>query len=67
MNYIHQLKASIAERDAAIAAAQQEIQDFLRFLSSDKFTGLENGERKDWISTADVIHELQQLRSTLQV
>jgi hypothetical protein len=66
MNFIHRLKADLASRDAAIDAAQQKIADLLVFLHSAKFTGTENGERKDWVATGDVIAELRDLRSTLQ-
>ena len=68
MNYIHQLKLDIQTRDAAIATAQLELQEFLEFLASDKFTGVDStGERKDWIATGDVVRWVQALRSTLEV
>lgn len=67
MNFIQRLKSDLEQRDATIATAQQEIQDFLAFLHSEKFTGMgSNGERKDWIATGDVISRLQELRAALQ-
>lgn len=68
MNFIQRLKADIQTRDAALATGQLEIQEFLEFLHSEKFTGVDsNGERKDWIATGDVVRWLQALRSTLEV
>lgn len=32
----------------------KEISDFRAHLASEEFTGAEDGDRKDWISTADV-------------
>jgi hypothetical protein len=67
MNFIHRLKADLATRDIAVNAAQQQIQDFLQFLGTEKFLGVDTDEqRKDWISTRDVVTMLQDLRSTLQ-
>ena len=67
MNFIHRLKADLATRDEAVNAAQQQIQDFLQFLGTEKFLGVDTDEqRKDWISTRDVVTMLQDLRSTLQ-
>ena len=67
MNFIHRLKADLATRDEAVNAAQQQIQDFLQFLGTEKFLGVDSdGQRKDWISTRDVVTMLQDLRSTLE-
>jgi hypothetical protein len=65
MNYIKQLES---EREALIATVDltgQQIAQFMAFLHSSKFTGTENGERKDWIATGDVIQWLRELRNTL--
>lgn len=68
MNFIQRLKTEVEHRDAAIQAAQQEVTDFLAFLHSEKFTGVDtDGSRKDWIATGDVVAWLQGLRSTLKV
>lgn len=44
---------------------KQEIEDFLVFLNSPKFIGVQSdGSRKDWISTGDVIERMKNLRGT---
>lgn len=66
MNYIKSLQAEIAQKNAQIAEAKETIQEFLAHLNGPKFTGVDSdGSRKDWISTADVIFRLQELRSIL--
>lgn len=68
MNYIKVLQSKVAARDGAIEEAQQQITEFIAFLHSDKFTGVESdGGRKDWIATGDVIHQLTNLREALQI
>lgn len=67
MNYIARLKMEAVNRDMAIETAQNEITEFMAFLNSPKFTGVESdGGRKDWIATGDVMARLMELRSTLQ-
>lgn len=67
MNYIKQLQAANDAQKQTLTNLEIEINDFLRFLQSDKFTGVESdGGRKDWISTGDVIHQLMNFRSTIQ-
>ena len=66
MNYIKQLEERARILGAVRADAEAEIIRFQLFLNGPKFTGTENGERKDWISTTDVFHFLQELRQTLQ-
>jgi len=41
-------------------------EEFQRHLSLPKFSGTENGERKDWIATQDVHNRLNQLLSMLR-
>jgi len=66
MNYIKRLEADVQNRDARIEAAMVEITDFIHFLYSEKFRGVESdGSRKDWIATGDVLHQLQNLRDAL--
>jgi hypothetical protein len=65
MNFIKQLQAENEELKAKLASATQSITDFMVFLNGPKFTGTENGERKDWIATGDVQTRLSQLRSEL--
>jgi len=62
-NYIQKLQDENKFRLEQIITVQAEINDFIKFLHSPKFFGLENGERKDWISTGDVLNFLIDLRS----
>lgn len=64
MNHILKLQEQVAAQKQALADVQNNINEFLKYLNSQKFTGVEsNGERKDWISTTDVHHFLVALRS----
>lgn len=68
MNYIHQLRQQVETRNTAIAHAQVSINRMMAHLATDKFIGTDsNGDRKDWISTTDVVNFLRELRSELQV
>lgn len=66
MNHILKLQEENKALKLASQNAQEEIQFFLAHLCSAKFTGTENGERKDWIATGDVIIRLQEIRGALQ-
>jgi hypothetical protein len=55
MNYIHDLEREIASLKARLKAKDDASVAFIMFLHSPKFVGEENGERKDWIATSDVI------------
>lgn len=63
MNYIQQLKADLSGQIATVESFKQHIHEFRAYLNSPKFTGTENGERKDWIATADVLHWLRETES----
>lgn len=64
MNYIGQLKEQIAERDARLAVLETSLSEITALLHSPKFTGTEsNGERKDWIATADVLNWIRETRT----
>lgn len=63
MNYIAQLKQQVSERDARIASLESSMEAFRLHLHSAKFTGTENGERKDWIATGDVLKWLLETRT----
>jgi hypothetical protein len=66
MNYIKRLEAEAGAKDAKIANALDQINDFLAHLASPKFAGTEVcGSRKDWIAINDVAARLQALRSEL--
>lgn len=63
MNYIHNLQAQNSALREQLAEKNEKINDFISFLHSDKFKGVESdGSRKDWISTADVLNFLMQIR-----
>lgn len=63
MKFINQLQKDNADLKQQLQTTQEEINQFISFLHSPKFIGTENGERKDWISTGDVIARLINLRS----
>lgn len=60
MNYIKRLESSLASSERNLENGEAAIQDFRRFLQSDKFQGIDlDGGRKDWISTKDVEERLR--------
>lgn len=64
MNYILSLKEKNETQYAQLKAIEQEINDFISFLHSDKFAGVDSqGNRKDWISTGDVLNRMMEIRS----
>jgi hypothetical protein len=65
-NHINNLTTSVAELRAVITAVRKDITNFKSYLSGSKFTGSEDGERKDWISTGDVMRWLSDIDSSLQ-
>lgn len=65
MNYILQLQSALHDRNAQLRAFDQAACLFLAFLHGPKFTGQEGGERKDWISTGDVIAWLRETQSAM--
>jgi hypothetical protein len=67
MNYIKSLQAENTELKEKIGTVLNEIDAFIIFLNSSKFTGTEGGERKDWIATGDVIRALNELKQVLPI
>lgn len=65
MNHIKRLQQENADLRAALAAFEANAQAFQIHLGSAKFTGTENGERKDWIATGDVLSWLRETRSAI--
>jgi len=65
MNYIKSLQEENKQLKEIIARAQVEINQFNMFLVSPKFIGLENGERKDWISTGDTMRATREIQFIL--
>jgi len=65
MNYIQKLQQENANLKTALELAGDDINSFLTFLqTSPKFQSTET-ERKDWISTGDVIRRLREIRNIL--
>ena len=67
MNYITRLQAENELLKEQLAKAERQVTTFMAFLQGPKFTGEENGERKDWIATGDVQNWLSQFRTELNV
>lgn len=65
MNYIKNLQAQNKALKEQIGAMESQINNFVAFLHSAKFVGFENGARKDWISTGDVINWMREFRGEL--
>jgi hypothetical protein len=54
MNYIQALRSENANLKAEVEAMREAARDFIAHLQSPKFQGTGiDGERKDWIATAD--------------
>lgn len=67
MNYIKSLIDENRKSKSAAENATKEINYFIAFLqTSSKFIDVDqNGERKDWIATSDVIKRLKEIREIL--
>ena len=66
MNYIKRLQEETESFSSQINHADYAINDFRIFLQSSKFTGTDlDGSRKDYISTSDVMAQLQIIRNSL--
>lgn len=63
MNYIHQLQADLSAQIAVVEYFKADFAKLRAWLHSPKFTGDDNGERKDWISTGDVLTWLREVES----
>ena len=63
-NYIKKLEAIGTERAERLQAMHERIEWMRAHLLSAKFTGIDaDGDRKDWIATADVLRFIEELRS----
>ena len=62
MNHILKLQQENQNLTTQLKELNQDLTMFLQFLNSSKFTGTENGERKDWIATGDVASRLIEMR-----
>ena len=67
MNYIKRLETENAELRQRAESSEKEICDFLAFCLSSKFVGTDaNGQRKDWISIADVQARLMEIKGQIK-
>lgn len=68
MNYIQGLQQSIKEKDAIAGEVIQEIDNFISFLQSSKFQGVDSrdGSANDWIRASEVIERIREMRSRLE-
>ena len=63
MNYIESLRTMNRELTARHDEVSERIEHFRQHLLSPKFVGVDvDGDRKDWISTADVLRFLEDLK-----
>ena len=66
MNYIKQLEQDRLEACKKLANIMLELEAFNVHLHSDKFKGVQSdGARKDWISTADVINRIREIKNLI--
>jgi len=66
MNYINKIQSERNELAHNINRTDYAIQDFKEYLMSDKFTGFDyQDDRKDWISTAEVLARMELIRKEL--
>jgi hypothetical protein len=65
MYYVERLKRENAELNYKLVNVEEAFNNFVKFLHSPKFVGLENGERKDWISTGDVLRWIAEVRNNI--
>lgn len=61
-NYIHTLQARVEELESRPQQKAELVAAFRQHLLSPKFSGLDqDGSRKDWIATGDVLRWLAEL------
>jgi hypothetical protein len=66
MNYIKQLEAIINYRQAEAIQRETRVIEFRAHLQSPKFHPQSDGERGDWLSTADVNRWLDYINEPLE-
>ena len=66
MNHITRLTVERDEANAKLQSMAEQIESFRVHLLSAKFQGVDtDGDRKDWIATADVLRRLSDMQSAL--
>jgi hypothetical protein len=63
LNHIQRLQADLTAANDKIAAMNEALNDLRRHLLSAKFQTPQNGERADWIATADVLRWVENIKS----
>jgi hypothetical protein len=62
MNYIKLLEKQIEDKNNRLIQYSIFIDGIVAHLSSGKFIGEENGERKDWIATGDILKMVSEFK-----
>lgn len=63
-NYIQTLQTIAADRGERLTQLHERIESMRAHLLSSKFSGVDlDGDRKDWIATADVLRFIEDLRA----
>lgn len=66
MNYIKELQARVIELENKLKVQEAAFNAFKCLLHGPKFIGSDlDGERKDWIATADVLNWLRDVQSEI--
>ena len=66
MNYIKRLEKEVGDLKANVVGADRAIDRFREHLDLDKFSGTDqDGARKDWIGTHDVLRWLTEIENEL--
>lgn len=66
MNYIKNLEAKVKALENEKAVVVEQITELAVYLGSEKFQGVDSkGDRKDWVSTREVLGHLFSMRSNL--
>jgi hypothetical protein len=64
MNYIKQLEAEVRALKNEKAVVVEQITELAVYLGSEKFQGVDaKGERKDWVSSREIVAHLMSMRS----
>jgi hypothetical protein len=65
MNYIKTLEKISDDRGARLIKYEDFLNGIVAHLETAKFKGEENGDRKDWIATADIIKMIYDFKREL--
>lgn len=62
MNYIKLLEKQAEDKNERLIKYSVFLDGIVTHLNSNKFKGEENGERKDWIATADILKMISEFK-----